>query len=104
MYPISEHQPAYTDKVSGTRAYGTLRLGKITDYTSAATPSFTGVSDWTYSLAARVTTWKWLSFSAIITDTHNVTSTIGIYHLSDMTISCIRYIALHCMCRHQSIR
>lgn len=59
LHDLGGGRPAYTHKSAGLRATGSLQLGdEAIDLGEA-----NGLMDWTRSLAARETRWKWASFA-----------------------------------------
>eukprot|EP01127_Copromyxa_protea_P014262 TRINITY_DN3939_c0_g1_i2.p1 TRINITY_DN3939_c0_g1~~TRINITY_DN3939_c0_g1_i2.p1 ORF type:complete len:211 (-),score=34.99 TRINITY_DN3939_c0_g1_i2:371-1003(-) len=62
LYPISASRPAYTHKEVAMKTTGTISVNKNQE---AALVS--GI-DWTYSLAKRVTIWKWCFLQTILDD------------------------------------
>ncbi|MBX3246396.1 MAG: DUF2804 domain-containing protein [Myxococcales bacterium] len=56
---LGGERPAYTHKAAGLRASGSLRLGDESVDLSGGL----AIIDWTRSLAARETRWKWASFA-----------------------------------------
>ncbi len=59
LHDLGEGRPAYTHKSAGLRATGSIQLGdEAIDLGDA-----NGQIDWTRSLAARETRWKWASFA-----------------------------------------
>lgn len=73
LYPLSPTQTAYTHKEAGMKAIGSVKINNFKE-------EFLSVAsiDWTYSMAKRITVWKWCQFQASIANG----STIGI-NLSD---------------------
>ncbi|MEM9068246.1 MAG: DUF2804 domain-containing protein [Myxococcota bacterium] len=59
LFDLGGGRPAYTHKAAGLRATGSVRFGdEAIDLAESC-----AVSDWTRSLAARTTRWKWASFA-----------------------------------------
>ena len=62
LHDLGGGRPAYTHKSAGLRATGNVQLGdEAIDLGDAS-----GLTDWTRSLAARETRWKWASFSGLV--------------------------------------
>ncbi|HJL05513.1 MAG TPA: DUF2804 domain-containing protein [Polyangiaceae bacterium LLY-WYZ-15_(1-7)] len=59
LHDLGDARPAYTHKAAGLEARGSLRVGEEAIDLAGGL----AVSDWTRSLAARETRWKWASFA-----------------------------------------